>query len=160
MKIMEFINMATHNRIMELVVLAVVFDTIFGVLRAVREKKFNSCAGIDGAIRKVAMLISLVFMLAVDMLIEVNLIGFIPEAARGKLGLTSVGVAEFFAILYIAYEIVSIFKNMALCGLPVKKVWQKIRVFLGKYTDELPDADGLEGNSTTGSAEGHRQQER
>ena len=160
MKIMEFVNIAASNKIIELVVLAIVFDTIFGVLRAVKEKKFNSCAGIDGAIRKVAMLISLVFMLAIDMLIKVNLIGFIPEAARSQLGLTSVGVTEFFALLYIAYEVVSIFKNMALCGLPVKKVWQKVRELLGKYTDELPDADELEGNSTTGSVEGHRQQER
>lgn len=160
MKVMEFINMATNNKVIELVVLAIVFDTIFGVLRAVREKKFNSCAGIDGAIRKVGMLISLVFMLAIDMLIKVNLIGFIPEAARNQLGLTSVGVAEFFALLYIAYEVVSIFKNMALCGLPVKKVWATVRAFLGKYTDELPDTDELDGNSTTGSVEGYRQQEK
>ena len=47
MKILEFINMAANNKVIELVVLAIVFDTIFGVLRAVREKKFNSCAGID-----------------------------------------------------------------------------------------------------------------
>jgi toxin secretion/phage lysis holin len=157
---MEFINTAAQNRIIELVVLAIVFDTIFGVLRAVREKKFNSCAGIDGAIRKVGMLISLVFMLAIDMLIRVNLIGFIPETVRNQLGLTSVGVAEFFALLYIAYETVSIFKNMALCGLPVKKVWATVREFLGKYTDELPDTDELDGNSTTGSVEGYRQQEK
>ena len=158
MKIMEFINIAARNRIIELVVLAIVFDTIFGVLRAAKEKKFNSCAGIDGAIRKVAMLISLVFMLAVDMLVKVNLIGFIPSAVRDKIGLTNVGVAEFFALLYMAYEAVSIFKNMALCGLPVKKVWQKVRGFLGKYTDELPDADELEGGSATGSVVGYRQQ--
>lgn len=118
MKIMEFIEGIAHNKVIELVILAIVFDTIFGVLRAIKEKKFNSCAGIDGAIRKVGMLISLVFMLAVDMLIKVNLIGFIPEAARSQLGLTRIGVAEFFALLYIAYEVVSIFKNMALCGLP------------------------------------------
>lgn len=160
MKIMEFINMAAHSRVMEMVVLVIVFDTVFGVMRAVKEKKFNSCAGIDGAIRKVGMLISLVFMLAVDMMIKVNLIGFIPEAVRSQLGLNSVGVAEFFGLLYIAYEVVSIFKNMALCGLPVKKVWSAVRAFLSKYTDELPDTDELEGNSTTGSVEGHRQQER
>lgn len=160
MKIMEFVNMAARNKIIELVVLAIVFDTVFGVMRAVKEKKFNSCAGIDGAIRKVGMLISLVFMLAVDMLIKVNLIGFIPETVRSQIGLKSVGVAEFFALLYIAYEIVSIFKNMALCGLPVKKVWQVVRAFLVKYTDELPDTDELDGNSTTGSVEGYRQQER
>ncbi|MBR1392127.1 MAG: phage holin family protein [Lachnospiraceae bacterium] len=160
MKIMEFINMAAHNKIIELVALAVVFDTIFGVLRAIREKKFNSCAGIDGAIRKVGMLISLVFMLAIDMLIKVNLIGFIPETVRSQLGLTSVGVAEFFALLYIAYEVVSIFKNMALCGLPVKKVWAAVRTFLGKYTDELPDTDELEQSSIKGSVEAAGPQEK
>ena len=120
--ITEFIEAAAHNKIIQLVVLAIVCDTVFGVLRAIKEKKFNSCAGIDGAIRKVGMLISLVFMLAIDVLIKINLIGFIPEQARTYLGLDTVGVAEFFALLYIAYEVVSIFKNMALCGLPVKKV--------------------------------------
>ena len=139
MTITEFIEAAAHNKIIQLVVLAIVCDTVFGVLRAIKEKKFNSCAGIDGAIRKVGMLISLVFMLAIDVLIKINLIGFIPEQARTYLGLDTVGVAEFFALLYIAYEVVSIFKNMALCGLPVKKVWEKVREFLAKYTDELPD---------------------
>lgn len=160
MKVMEFINTAANNRLIELVVLAIVFDTIFGVLRAIKEKKFNSCAGIDGAIRKVAMLISLVFMLVVDELIDINLIGFIPEAVRTQLGLASIGTAGFFSLLYIAYEITSIFKNMALCGLPVKKVWEKVRAFLEKYTDELPDTDELDGNSTTGSVQLTAQQEK
>ena len=153
MTITEFIEAAAHNKIIQLVVLAIVCDTVFGVLRAIKEKKFNSCAGIDGAIRKVGMLISLVFMLAIDVLI-------IPEQARTYLGLDTVGVAEFFALLYIAYEVVSIFKNMALCGLPVKKVWEKVREFLAKYTDELPDTDELDGDSTTGNVEEHRTQER
>lgn len=160
MKMMEFVSAAAHNRMMKLVVLAIIFDTVFGIMRAIRERKFNSCAGIDGAIRKIGMLISLVFMLAVDMLIKINLIGFIPEAIRGQLGLSSAGMAEFFALLYIAYEIVSIFKNMALCGLPVKKVWEAVRNFLIKYTDELPDTDELDGNSTTGSVGEYRHQER
>ena len=159
MTVMEFINTAAHNKLIELVVLAIVFDTIFGVLRAIREKRFNSCAGIDGAIRKVGMLISLVFMLAIDQLIKVNLIGFIPETVRTQLGLNTVGVAEFFALLYIAYEVVSILKNMALCGLPVKKVWEKIREFLSNYTEELPDTEELDGDSTTGSVEDKPQQQ-
>lgn len=159
MRVMEFINTAAHNKLIELVVLAIVFDTIFGVLRAIREKRFNSCAGIDGAIRKVGMLISLVFMLAIDQLIKVNLIGFIPETVRTQLGLDTVGVAEFFALLYIAYEVVSILKNMALCGLPVKKIWEKIREFLSNYTEELPDTEELDGDSTTGSVEDKPQQQ-
>ena len=51
-------------------------------------------------------------------------------------------------------------KGMALCGLPVKKVWEKVREFLAKYTDELPDTDELDGDSTTGNVEERRTQER
>jgi phage-related holin len=82
------------------------------------------------------------------MLIQINLIGFLPEAVRTYFGITSVGVAEFFSLLYLAYEIVSILKNMVLCGLPVKKVWEKIRGLLEKYTKELPDTEEIEKNST------------
>lgn len=160
MTLTQFIDAAAHNKIIQLVVLAIVCDTIFGVLRAVKEKKFNSCAGIDGAIRKIGMLISLVFMLAIDVLVKINLIAFIPENVRTYLGLTTVGVAEFFSLLYIAYEVVSILKNMTLCGLPIKGIWQKVRAFLTKYTDELPDTDELDGNSTTGSVDTYKQQEK
>lgn len=160
MTLTQFIDAAAHNKIIQLVVLAIVCDTIFGVLRAVKEKRFNSCAGIDGAIRKIGMLISLVFMLAIDVLVKINLIAFIPENVRTYLGLTTVGVAEFFSLLYIAYEVVSILKNMTLCGLPIKGIWQKVRAFLTKYTDELPDTDELDGNSTTGSVDTYKQQEK
>lgn len=160
MTITRFIDAAAQNRVIQLVVLAIVCDTIFGVLRAVKEKKFNSCAGIDGAIRKVGMLISIVFMLAVDVLAKVNLIAFIPESVRTYLGLTTVGVADFFSLLYIAYEVVSILKNMTLCGLPIKGIWEKVRAFLTKYTEELPDTDELDGNSTTGSVDTYKQQEK
>ena len=160
MTLTQFIDAAAHNKIIQLVVLAIVCDTIFGVLRAVKEKKFNSCAGIDGAIRKVGMLISLVFMLAIDVLVKVNLIAFIPESVRTYMGLTTVGVAEFFSLLYIAYEVVSILKNMTLCGLPIKGIWEKVRAFLTKYTEELPDTDELDGNSTTGSVDTYKQQEK
>ena len=150
MTITEFIEAAAHNKIIQLVVLAIVCDTVFGVLRAIKEKKFNSCAGIDGAIRKVGMLISLVFMLAIDVLIKINLIGFIPEQARTYLGLDTVGVAEFFALLYIAYEVVSIFKNMALCGLPVKG--------MGKGTGVSGKVYGrAAGHRRTGRGQHHRQ---
>ena len=160
MTLTQFIDAAAHNRVIQLVVLAIVCDTIFGVLRAVKEKKFNSCAGIDGAIRKVGMLISLVFMLAIDVLVKVNLIAFIPESVSTYLGLSRVGVAEFFSLLYIAYEVVSILKNMTLCGLPIKGIWEKVRAFLTKYTEELPDTDELDGNSTTGSVDTYKQQEK
>lgn len=58
------------------------------------------------------------------------------------------------------YEDRQTIEAMALCGLPVKKVWEKVREFLAKYTDELPDTDELDGDSTTGSVEEHKTQER
>ena len=141
--IAEIYNHATHSTLMILVVLAVICDTCFGIIRAIKEKKFNSNFGIDGALRKIGMLLSLTFLVIVDAVIQINLIGFIPAEVRTALGLETVGVAEFFSILYLAYEIVSILKNMVLCGLPVKSVWNTVRKFLGKYTTELPDEDEI-----------------
>lgn len=134
-----------ESRIIKLVAWAVVADTIFGVARAVRERKLNSCFGIDGAIRKISMLVSIICLAVVDMVLNVNLIGFVPEKIRAYFpqGMNTIGVAEFFGMLYIAYEVVSILKNMALCGLPVKRVWRVIYKFLYRYTNELPDADEL-----------------
>lgn len=137
--IAEIYNHATHSTLLILVVLAVICDTCFGIIRAIKEKRFNSNFGIDGALRKIAMLLSLVFLVIVDAVIQVNLIGFIPADIRTPLGLETVGVAEFFSVLYLAYEVTSILKNMVLCGLPVKSVWNAVKKFLGKYTTELPD---------------------
>lgn len=125
--IIRFFTATASNKIMEIVVICIVMDTIFGVLRAIKEKKFNSNFGINGAIRKVGMLISLVLLALVDSIIRLNLIGFIPAGARTYLPGQTVGTMEFFALLYIAYEIVSILKNMSLCGLPVKKVWRTVK---------------------------------
>ena len=132
---------ALHNPLLQMVALAIVFDTLFGVIRAIKERTFNSCVGIDGAIRKVSMVISIVFLVLVDSIINLNLIGFIPEEVRIQMNMDTVGLSEFFALLYIAYEVISILKNMTLCGLPVKGVWVAVRNFLGKYTTELPDGE-------------------
>lgn len=132
------------NRIAILVALAVCIDTVFGFIRALREHKFNSCFGIDGALRKIAMLVSVVLLAVVDMVIQINLLPFLPKEALAFFGLQRVGTAEFFGVLYICYEAVSILKNMYLCGLPVYGIWKHVRDFLGKYTDELPDDNEIE----------------
>lgn len=137
-----FIKALTENKIIELVLIAVVMDTFFGVLRAIKKRSFNSSVGIDGAIRKISMLASIAFLAFVDTLVHINLIGFIPGEARSYLPLGTVGLAEFFGLLYLCYEVVSILKNMVLCGLPVKKLWTAVRKFLGKYTEELPTTEG------------------
>ena len=52
--IQETLKLLTGNSFFEILLIAVVLDTILGVLRAIKEHKFNSCVGIDGAIRKAA----------------------------------------------------------------------------------------------------------
>ncbi|MBQ6995293.1 MAG: phage holin family protein [Lachnospiraceae bacterium] len=140
---MEFTLEMVRNPFLQAVALAIVFDTIMGVLRAIKERMFNSCVGINGAIRKVGMVLSIVFLHIVDtIVIGINLIGFIPEELWIWMGMEAplhIGLAEFFAILFIGYEIVSILKNMALAGLPVKGLWKMVRDVLSKYTTELPD---------------------
>ncbi|WP_312448482.1 phage holin family protein [Lacrimispora sp.] len=138
-KIMELLALAWGSPIIKLVILGVVMDTCFGCIRSIKEHVFNSCFGIDGAIRKISMVASLAFLLVLDQIVHLNLIGFIPEAIRAYLPVAGIGVAEFFGLLYIAYELVSILKNMTLCGLPVKRLWEIIKKFLSQYTDELPD---------------------
>ncbi len=143
-EILAFLMVEAANRFFRMVALAIVFDTIMGVFRAIKERKFNSCVGINGAIRKVGMLVSVACLAVADKILEINLIGFIPADLWGKVGMAApaaIGMAEFFSILFIAYEVVSILKNMTLAGLPVKKLWGLVKNFLGKYTEELPDDD-------------------
>lgn len=79
------------------------------------------------------------FLLILDRIVHLNLIGFIPEAIMSYLPVNAIGMAEFFGLLYIAYELVSILKNMTHCGLPVKWLWETVKKFLTLYTDELSD---------------------
>ena len=142
MTMREIYIAAAHNKLIQLVIIAVIIDTIFGVLRAIKEHNFNSCFGINGAIRKCGMIISIMLLVVVDYITNINMIGFLPDEVRNYIG-NSIGISGFFAILDIAYEVVSILKNMTLCGLPVKKLWLYVKTFLSKYTDELPDDDEL-----------------
>lgn len=136
----EYMRACGSDSLLWLSAIMVVIDTVFGVLRAIKEKSFNSSVGIDGAIRKGGMLISLFFFKIVDMMIKVDLIGFLPTEIRSYLG-SPIGITDFFALLYIAYEVVSVLKNMALCGLPVRGVWNLVKKFLSKYTQEMPLGD-------------------
>lgn len=143
-EIADFIMEAADNPIFRLVAILIVFDTIMGIFRAIREKRFNSCIGINGAIRKSAMIVSIIFLTLADAALSLNLIGFVPAELWMDLGMmppATVGLAEFFALLFIAYETVSVLKNMTLAGLPMKSVWKHVKTFLSKFTDEMPDDD-------------------
>lgn len=136
----EVLVLLSLNSFFRILTIAVLLDTILGVLRAFKYRKFNSCVGIDGAIRKVAMLVSVGLLMAVDTIMQFNFLFMIPEKYIQYIGITKLGLCEFFCLLFILYEAVSILKNMTLCGLPVPgKIKTFIQHFLDEMTDELPD---------------------
>lgn len=138
----EYYEIMVHNKAVQLLVIFIVLDVIFGILRAIKEGKLNSTIGIDGIIRKVGMIITICVCILVDIIVQVDLIGFIPENVKSVLGLSKIGVSMVFNILYIIFEILSIFKNMYRCKLPLPK---KLKVFLEKmlkeFTSEIKEGE-------------------
>jgi toxin secretion/phage lysis holin len=135
----KIITLLSSNSFVKILLIAVALDTILGVLRAIKEHKFNSCVGIDGAIRKAGMLLSVGFLMATDVIMHINVLSMVPEEYVQILGIDKMGICEFFSLLFILYELVSILKNMTLCGLPVPtKIKKWIQKFLDDMTEELP----------------------
>lgn len=136
----KIIMLLAGNSFFRILLIAVTLDTILGVLRAIKEHKFNSCVGIDGAIRKSAMLLSVCLLMAVDVILNINVLFMIPQNYIELLGIHKLGICEFFSILFVLYEIVSVLKNMTLCGLPVPaKIKRCVQKFLEDMTEELPE---------------------
>ena len=134
----------SNNIFIEILMLAICADMLLGVLRAIKFRQFNSSVGIDGAIRKVAMVVSVGILMLADLLIHVNLLAFVPEEYVHYLGIQKLGMCEFFCLLFTACECLSVLKNMVLCGLPVpKKVEGWLRNFLANMTSELPEDSSI-----------------
>ena len=84
------------------------------------------------------MLISIIFLMAIDTIIHLDLIGFIPDSIKEILNFGEVGIADLFMILFIVFEILSIFKNMILCKLPIpKKLQQFLENAMKEFTGEI-----------------------
>ena len=130
----EYLSILINSDGLKILGIVITLDTIFGILRAIKEKSLNSCIGIDGIIRKVGMLISIIFLMAIDTIIHLDLIGFIPDLIKEILNFGQVGIADLFMILFIVFEILSIFKNMILCKLPIPK---KLQQFLENAMKEF-----------------------
>lgn len=136
----QIIALISGNSFIRILLIAVTLDTLLGVLRAIKEHKFNSCVGIDGAIRKAAMLFSVCLLMATDVIMHINILFMVPDTYIKILGIEKLGICEFFCLLFILYEAVSILKNMTLCGLPVPTSAKKwIQKFLEDMTEELPE---------------------
>ena len=138
----EYLSILINSDGLKILGIVITLDTIFGILRAIKEKSLNSCIGIDGIIRKVGMLISIIFLMAIDTIIHLDLIGFIPDSVKEICNFGQVGIADLFMILFIVFEILSIFKNMILCKLPIpKKLQQFLENAMKEFTGEIKQDD-------------------
>jgi hypothetical protein len=72
-----------------------------------KKYKINIGFGIEGTIQKTYLRASLAFLLLFDQIVHLKLIHFIAEVARAYLPVNSIGVAEFFGLLYVPYALVS-----------------------------------------------------
>ena len=128
------------NVFVQLLLIAVCADMVFGSLRAAKYHRWNSAVGIDGAIRKAGMLACVLLFTAIDMMMHVDVLGWLPVDARNALdacGVVKMGVTELFALLFILYEATSVLKNMLLCGLPVPAgLREKLGAWLSTMTEE------------------------
>ena len=92
----EIIKMISNSKSVKILIVCIILDVIFGILRALKEKKINSCIGIDGIIRKVGMILSIAFCFVIDYISHFNLIGFLPESITESLHLGQCGLAFIF----------------------------------------------------------------
>ena len=137
---MQFFNYILQFSIVKVLVITIALDTIFGILRAIRERKINSNLGIDGMIRKVGMVISIVFFYLIDYIMELNFISFLPESVLEFLPVKELGIGILFNTLFIVFESLSILKNMIKCKLPIpKKLQNFLEKVFNEFTDELKE---------------------
>lgn len=132
-----------NNIIFYLLITTILLDIFLGSLRALKEKKWNSTVGINGVLRKTAMIGSSIFLIIIDSILKIDLLFFIPKEITQTLNLNQVGIFELFGVMFILYEITSILKNMVKCGLPIPK---KIKTTIEKLLNNLTSETGGEKN--------------
>lgn len=128
-----------------IVAVAIIFDTLLGFFLSVKDKKTYSSIGIDGMIRKASMLACIVFLVCLDYILHINIIGWLPEQILQIfkiIHMDNIGISDVFSVLFVVFELLSILKNWALMGLPMfKGVNEWIEKFLETFTEELPKKD-------------------
>ena len=138
--LVRFVYALMGNVFIQLLLIAICADMVFGSLRAAKYHCWNSAVGIDGAIRKAGMLACVLMFTAIDMMMRIDVLGWIPADTRNVLdacGVVKMGVTELFALLFILYEATSVLKNMLLCGLPVPAgLREKLGAWLSTMTEE------------------------
>lgn len=138
--IVYLLSVLVNNLFVDLLIIAICADMLFGTLRAAKYRCWNSAIGIDGAIRKAGMVASVLLFTLMDMLLHVDVLAWLPTDVRkvmDTMGVVKMGITELFALLFILYEATSVLKNMLLCGIPVPAgIREKLAVWLDNMTDE------------------------
>ena len=123
--------------IIQLVIILVSADIVFGILNSIKNKCVNSTVGINGLIRKAAIISTVIILYIIDVLININFISFIPKEISTYLNMPEIGLSELFGIILILFEALSIMKNLNNIGLPLpKKLKSTVEKFLNEMTDE------------------------
>ena len=118
----------SSDKSIQLLIIIIVLDVIFGILRAIKEHETNSTIGINGIIRKVGMIITIIFCFIIDEIVDVDLTFFIPETLKEALNFSKFGITYLFNSLFIVFEFLSILKNMYKCNLPIPNKLKLIKI--------------------------------
>ena len=134
----NYVKILINNSGFKILLICIVLDCIFGILRAIKQKKLNSTIGIDGLIRKTGMIISVILLYMIDSIINLDFIFFIPEGIKQICQIDKIGIGSLFSILFIVFEFLSILKNMIICKLPIPTKLQKyFENILKEFTEEI-----------------------
>ncbi|MGM9588305.1 MAG: phage holin family protein, partial [Candidatus Limivicinus sp.] len=93
----RFFSALMGNIFVRLLLIAVCADMVFGSLRAAKYRCWNSAVGIDGAIRKAGMLACVLLFTAMDMMMHVDILSWLPTDLRNTLdavGVVKMGITE------------------------------------------------------------------
>lgn len=140
----NFILSLFNNSAIKVLAIFIILDTVLGILRAIKERKINSAIGIDGMIRKAGMVLSLFFFYLVDFVVQIDLIGFIPQETKTLININKIGMGELFSLIFIIFEFLSVLKNMTLCKLPIpKKLQNFLNKLLKEFTHEIKEGEKI-----------------
>lgn len=136
----EYILATMETPTIKILLIITSLDVLFGLLRAAKDREWNSTIGIDGLIRKTGMIMAALVIGMIDCVCGVNFIGFLPTSVLEYLPIETVGIASFFCILYILFEALSVLKNMYKCGIPIpKKLEGVLKRLLQDFTSEIKE---------------------
>lgn len=131
-----------QNKVIQIMTIFIVLDVIFGILRSIKQHKTNSTIGIDGIVRKVAMMFTIASCIVLDYIVEIDLIAFIPQSIKESINVGRIGTSDLFAFLYCIFEILSIFKNMIKIGIPLPvKLKNFLEKLLKEFTSEIKEGE-------------------